>query len=288
MSNRSAALLIATLVVMLAAGCERVPPDAVAVVNDKPLKRYAFDAYLGRHGDGPVSAEQRAQLLDQAINVQVLSQEALRQKLDYEPGIAGDLEVMRMMRLANALLRKHLDQNPITEEMLRAEYAKRNASQQEIEYHARHVLVPSEAEARDVIRQLDRGVRFDRLARSRSTDPGSSASGGDLGWFTAATMVKPFSDAMVALDKGKYTKQPVQTQFGWHVILKEDERLRAPPAFETVREQLLGALQEQAAEKFINELRGKARIVKRDGQSDGKSDAASPASATAPAAPAGG
>jgi peptidyl-prolyl cis-trans isomerase C len=276
-----AALLLATLALALVAGCERIPPDAVAVVDDKPIKRYTFDAYVARHAQQEVSAEQRGQLLDQAINVQVLAQEALRQKLDHEPAVAGDIEVMRMMRLANAVLRQHMTEHPVTEEALRAEYEKRTANYREPEFRARHVLVPSEAEARDVIKQLDRGVKFDRLARTRSTDPGSARQGGDLGWFTAGTMVAPFSDAVVALEKGKYTKAPVQTQFGWHVILKEDERMREPPAFESVREQLEGALQEQVAEAYINGLREKAKVRKREAAA-APAEAPAAAPATAP------
>jgi peptidyl-prolyl cis-trans isomerase C len=288
--NRTA-LLLATLALALVAGCERIPPDAVAVVDDKPIKRYTFDAYVARHSQQEVSAEQRGQLLDQAINVQVLAQEALRQKLDHEPAVAGDIEVMRMMRLANAVLRQHMTANPVTEEALRAEYERRTVKVRETEYRARHVLVPSEAEARDVIKQLDRGTKFDRLARTRSTDPGSAKEGGDLGWFTAGTMVAPFSEAVVALPKGKYTKAPVQTQFGWHVILKEDERTREPPPFESVREQLEGSLQEKVAEAYINGLREKAKVRKRETVAEAAAPATAPAAAspaTAPAAPAGG
>lgn len=287
--NRTA-LLLATLALALVAGCERIPPDAVAVVDDKPIKRYTFDAYVARHSQQEVTAEQRDQLLDQAINVQVLAQEALRQKLDHEPAVAGDIEVMRMMRLANALLRQHMTDHPITEEALQAEYTRRTAKFREPEFRARHVLVPSEAEARDVVKQLERGVKFDRLARARSIDPGSAKQGGDLGWFTAGTMVAPFSEAVVALQKGKYTKAPVQTQFGWHVILKEDERMREPPPFESVREQLQGTLQEKVAEEFINGLREKAKVRKREAVVDAAAPTAEPAEAptTAPATPAGG
>lgn len=287
-THPKATLLLATLALALVAGCERVPPDAVAVVNDKPIKRYTFDAYVARHSQQELSEAQRAQLLDQAINVQVLAQEALRQKLDYDPAVAGDIEVLKMMRLANALLRKHMADNPVTEEALRAEYAKRTAKMREPEYHARHVLVPSEAEARDVIKQLDRGVKFERLAKTRSIDQGSAINGGDLGWFTAATMVAPFTNAVVALEKGKYTKVAVQTQFGWHVILKEDERMREPPALESVREKLEGALQEQVAEAFINGLREKAKVRKREAVADAAAPVPAETPATAPAAPTGG
>jgi len=278
MTTRKTALLLAALAAALVAGCERIPPDAVAVVDDKPIKRYAFESYVARHGQQGVSDEQRAQLLEQAINVQVLAQEALRQRLDHDPSVAGDIEVMRAMRLANAALRKHMTDHPVTEEALRAEYAARAEKHRVSEYRARHVLVPSEAEAREVIKQLDRGGRFERIARARSTDPGSAKDGGDLGWFTADAMVEPFGKAVAALDKGKHTRDPVQTQFGWHVILKEDERMREPPAFEAVRGELEGALQERVAEAYINGLREKAKVLKRE--------KVAPAAAAASAAPA--
>jgi len=261
---KTAPLVALALLSFALLGCERIPPDAVAVVNDRPIKRYTFDAYLARLGQQEITDQQRLELLEQAIDLQVLSQEALRHKLDYDPAVAGELEVLRMSRLANALLRKHFDEHPITEDALRAEYARQAATLSVTEYRARHVLVPSEAEAREVVRQLDRGAKFERLARIRSTDAGSAAKGGDLDWFTPDMMVKPFSDAVIALEKGKYTKQPLQTQFGWHVIFKEGERVREPPPFDTLREQIQGRLQQQSVETYINALRGEAKILKRD------------------------
>ncbi len=256
-------LLVLTALVLLGA-CQQMPDDSVALVDGRPMRQSTFDAYLARHDQSQLTDETKAQLLDQAINMQLLTQDALRQKLDQDPKVAGDLELQRSMRLANAAMRKHLEDNPVTDAALQLEYAARTARYKEIEYKARHILVPSEAEAKELIRQLDRGGNFAKLARTKSIDPGSAKDGGDLGWFTATTMVPQFAQAVAQLAKGKYSKQPVATQFGFHVILVEDQRQQTPPALESVRQQLEATLQEKTAEAYINGLRGAVKIVKRE------------------------
>jgi peptidyl-prolyl cis-trans isomerase C len=281
-------IVLATLVVLGA--CQQMPEDSVALVDGQPLRKATFDSYLARHDQNQLTDEAKAQLLDQAINMQMLAQDALRQKLDQEPKVAGDLDLQRSMRLANAAMRKHLEDHPVTDEALAAEYAARTARYTEVEYKARHILVPSEAEAKDVIRQLDRGGSFAKLARTKSIDPGSAKDGGDLGWFTAATMVPQFAQAVTQLAKGKHSKQPVATQFGFHVILLEDQRQQTPPPLESVRQQLESSLQEKTAEAYINGLRGAAKIVKRDDKPavvPAPATAAAPTTSAAPATSAG-
>lgn len=280
MSRRS---MLALTALALLGACQQMPDDSVALVDGHPLRKSTFDSYLARHDQQQLNDETKAQLLDQAINMQVLAQDALRQKLDQDPKVAGDLELQRAMRLANAAMRKHLEDNPVTEEALQKEYAARTARYTEIEYKARHILVPSEAEAKELIRQLDRGGNFARLARTKSIDPGSAKDGGDLGWFTANTMVPQFAQAVTQLAKGKHSKQPVATQFGFHVILVEDQRQQTPPPLDSVRQQLEASLQEKTAEAYINGLRGAVKIVKRD-----EKPAVAPASGAAPASSAGG
>lgn len=277
-SRKSSHIVSALAALVVLGACQQMPDDSVALVDGHPLSKNAFDSYLARHDQSQLTDETKAQLLDQAINMQLLAQDALRQKLDQDPKVSGDLELQRAMRLANATMRKHLEDNPVTDEALQKEYAARTARYSELEYKARHILVPSEAEAREVIKQLDRGGNFAKLARKQSIDPGSAKDGGDLGWFTAATMVPQFSQAVTQLAKGKYTKQPVATQFGFHVILAEDQRQQTPPSLESVRQQLEATLQEKTAEAYINGLRGAVKIVKRDDK-----PAAAPASAAAPA-----
>jgi peptidyl-prolyl cis-trans isomerase C len=124
------------------------------------------------------------------------------------------------------------------------------------EYKVKHILVEKEDEAKDIITALQKGEKFEKLAE-RSKDPGSKANGGDLDWNAPANFVKPFSDAMVKLPKGKFTTAPVQTQFGWHVILVEDVRDAKIPSFEEVKPQLQQRLQGQALDMYFRELRAK-------------------------------
>ena len=261
LSSRTSLVLSA---LVLLGACQQMPDDSVALVDGQPLRQATFDSYLARHDQNELTDAAKVQLLDQAINMQLLAQDALRQKLDKDAKVAGDLELQRAMRLANAAMRKHLEENPVTDEALQKEYAARTARYTEMEYKARHILVPSEAEAKDVIRQLDRGGNFARLARTRSIDPGSAKDGGDLGWFTATTMVPQFAQAVTQLAKGKHSKLPVATQFGFHVILVEDQRQQTPPPLESLRQQLEASLQEKTAEAYINGLRGAVKIVKRE------------------------
>lgn len=263
-SPRPAALAALLLSVLTLAACERgtAVTDRVAVVNGRAISTQTFDAFVARRsgGTGNLSEADRADLLNQVISIELLMQEAMKRGLDREARTAGELAVQRATLLANAAIRAHLEENPITDEAIQAAYAAKAADMAQTEYKARHILVPSEAEALDVISRLKRGQNFERLARSRSTDQGSAPQGGDLGWFVPAMMVKPFSDAVVALAPEGVSETPVQSQFGWHVIKVEGKRDLPAPPLEQMRERLKGELQNQAVEAFINGLRGAAEI----------------------------
>ncbi len=128
------------------------------------------------------------------------------------------------------------------------------------EYNARHILVKTEAEANDILAQLKKGTDFAKLAKEKSLDPGSKEKGGDLGWFSPAGMVKPFSDAVVGLKKGELSATPIQTQFGWHVIKMVDSRATQVPAYDKVKEGLELTLQQRKLEKMMLGLKDKAKI----------------------------
>ena len=123
------------------------------------------------------------------------------------------------------------------------------------EYKVRHILVENEDEAKDVIAALQKGEKFETLAAQHSKDTGSKSHGGDLDWNAPSNFVKPFADAMVALQKGKFTTTPVQTQFGWHVIEVDDIRPAKVPTFDEVKPQLLQRMQAQEVDKYLRELR---------------------------------
>jgi peptidyl-prolyl cis-trans isomerase C len=130
------------------------------------------------------------------------------------------------------------------------------------EYKARHILVESQDAATAIIKDLEGGADFAKIAKAQSKDPGSAQNGGDLGWFSGQSMVKPFTDALTALDKGATTKTPVQTQYGWHVIQLEDSRAPEAPAFEDVKEQVKMLAQRKKLQSYLDELRKTAQVQK--------------------------
>jgi peptidyl-prolyl cis-trans isomerase C len=199
-------------------------------------------------------------LLDEMIKQELLIQEADKKNLQNSPEILARLEVIKRSLLSQAALQDYLDSHPITDEELKAEYDKKVAGENAVEYKARHILVKTEDEAKKLIEQLNKGAKFEDLAKKNSIEPGAKDSGGDLGWFTADQMVAPFSEAVVGLEKGKYTTAPVKTQFGWHVILREDSRNPSPPPFDAVKEQLRPMVQREKIQAYIEGLKKQAKI----------------------------
>jgi peptidyl-prolyl cis-trans isomerase C len=159
--------------------------------------------------------------------------------------------------LVRAYVADWLKANPVPEADLRREYDTIKAQIGDKEYKVSHILVEKEDEAKDVIAELQKGQKFADLAKARSKDPGSKDRGGDLDWNAPANFVKPFSDAMVKAEKGKFTPQPVQTQFGWHVILVEDVRDAKVPSYDEVKPQLSQRMQAQHLDRYFRDLRAK-------------------------------
>jgi peptidyl-prolyl cis-trans isomerase C len=239
-----------------------VPAGAVAVVNGTPITQARFDFLLKQataQGQ-PDTAELRKSIRENLIVQEMAAQEAAKKGLDKDPEVANQLDMARQNVLVRAYLQDYIKAHPIGDDVLKAEYDKIKAQMGDKEYKARHILVDNEAEAKAIIAQLKKGAKFEKLASEKSKDPGSKANGGDLGWNSPATFVKPFADAMVKLQKGQYTTEPVQTPFGWHVIKVEDSRpLKAPP-FEQVKNNLAQRMQQQQVEKAVADLKAKAKV----------------------------
>jgi len=150
--------------------------------------------------------------------------------------------------------------NPVTDDEIKAEYDKFVAANAGKEYHARHILVEKEDQAKAVIASLKKGAKFEDIAKKQSKDPGSGSKGGDLDWAAPSNFVKEFSDAMVALKKGQFTDQPVKTQFGYHIIRLDDVREAQIPKFEEVKPQIAQQLQQLKMNNYQQDLRTKARV----------------------------
>jgi peptidyl-prolyl cis-trans isomerase C len=147
---------------------------------------------------------------------------------------------------------------------------------------ARHILVKTEDEAKAVIADLKKGGDFAAIAKDKSNDPGTKATGGDLGWFVKEDMVPEFSDAAFKLQKGQYTETPVKTQFGYHVIMLLDRRTAPAPSLDEARPQVLALLQRELLDQKVKELRAGAKIevFNIDGSKPAAASPATPAPAT--------
>ena len=243
------------------------PAPAPAVANkdaaSKEIYPQALYEFLLKErlasGQQPDSPQLREMIRDELINRELVMREAKRKGLDKDPAIKASMELNAQTVLVRAYMTDYVKANPPSDEQLKKDYEMIKSALGSKEYRARHILVEKEDEAKDIIAQLQKGEKFEKLAE-RSKDPGSKEKGGDLDWASPANFAKPFSDAMVALQKGKFTPTPVQTQFGWHVILLEDVRDTKAPSFEEVKPNLTQRAQGLLVEKHLADLRTKAAI----------------------------
>ncbi len=235
----------------------------VATVNGKPVHESVFRAYaLGRTqmNADELNEEQREAVLDEVVQLYVLADSAETAGLQKERNIAAQLEIQRLNLLARSQISRYQEQNPITELELREAY---DANVEELsgpQYKALHILVNEQAEAEAIIAALDGGADFATQAKEKSTGP-SGPNGGDLGWFEAGTMVPPFAEAVRGMTKGTYTKTPVQTRFGYHVILLEDVKEGEAPGLDAVRDKLTNTAIQQKIQTYVEGLKEAATIT---------------------------
>lgn len=257
--------------------------DSVASVNGTYISKKTLETLekeISERSQGQSFPKQ--QLLEELIQRELLIQQATLKQLDKTPEVVERMNTVRNSLLSQAALQDYLKANPVTDEEIKAEYDSKMGNMGS-EYKASHILVKTEDEAKKVIAELDKGGDFKALAKKHSIDPMGS-EGGDLGWFTADRMVPPFSEAVVALENGKYSKQPVQTQFGWHVIWREDSRALTPPPIDAVKEQIRPMLQRQKAQTMLEKLRKEAKVEIFLPAEEKPAPAAQPAAEAAPAA----
>ncbi len=242
-----------------AAGDKSASPP-VAIVDGTPISHDAFDDYLkgllrGKP-ESDVTAEEKNQVLDQMINMQLIAAQAEKDGLQNDPEVATRIALLRTQILADAAAQKYVKSHEPSDQELHAAY---DAATDKTEYHAEHILVPSKEKADQLIKKIKAGAKFEDVAKAESTDS-SKANGGDLGWFTTARMVKPFGDAVKGLKKGEMTSDPVQTQYGWHIIKLEDTR-DAP--FDQMKAQLTNGIMQKKFQEYLEGLKKTAKIEKK-------------------------
>lgn len=232
----------------------------IATVNGKPLTQEVLDVYNSQRAAKGIQPdpENPDAPLNELIALELMSQQAQQSGAADNPLVMATMNQLQRSTLAGAAVKAFMDGNQVSDETVKATYDERFGNPG-TEYKARHVLLKTEEKAREVIKMLDDGGDFAEVAMENSTGP-SALQGGDLGWFSAQQMVKPFSDAAAAMEPGSYSKDPVETQFGWHVILLEDTRDATPPPFDDIKERLRMQLANQQLQQHIEAVRGSANV----------------------------
>jgi peptidyl-prolyl cis-trans isomerase C len=208
----------------------------------------------------PDNDQTRGMIREELVNREVLMQEAQKSGVARSSEVAGQLDLARQEIIISAYLRDWVRKNPVSEADVQQEYERVKAAQGDKEYRARHILVETEDQAKTVIAELKKGGKFEDLAAKNSKDPGSKDRGGDLDWHGPGDFDRAFSDAMMKLEKGKYTETPVRTRFGFHVIQLDDVRQGRFPSLAEVRPRIQQQLTQIRIDELVKGLRGKAKV----------------------------
>jgi len=242
-----------------AAGGSEVAAKVNGVVISKAKLDFAVQQRVAAGQQN--SPELQAAVRDDLVNRELLAQEAKKKGLDKNPETAMQVELAQQSVLVGAYIQDYLKNNPASDEDIKKEYDRIKSEAGDSEYKARHILLESEDEAKKMTAELKKDPKkFAKLAE-KSKDTGSAKQGGELGWSPAGRYVPPFADALKKLKKGQMTDKPVQSQFGWHIIMLEDIRpIQNFPAFDQAKPQLQQQAQQQQITKMVSELRAKAKI----------------------------
>lgn len=234
---------------------------SAAVVNGVVIPQERIEMSVkGAQAQGQTDTpELRKAIRDNLISLEVITQEAVKNGLDKNPDVLRQLELNKQQVLISAFLENYVKNHPISDDQLKQEYDKKKNAAGDKEYNIRHILVATEAEAKDIIAKLGKKEKFEQLAK-KSLHTESAEHGGSLGWTAPKTLVEPLANALLNLKKGEYTKVPVQTQFGWHVIRLDDVRALKVPSFEEVKPQIQKGMQQQLIQKAVADLRAAAKV----------------------------
>lgn len=255
--------LIATAISgLLVFGAQSAFAQNVAIVNGKAVPKTRLDTLAQQVAKSgrPLTPEIEGQLRDEVIAREVFMQEAEKLGLSATDEFKVQMELARQTILIRELFTDYQKKNPISDADVKAEYDKFVATNGGKEYKARHILVEKEADAKAIIASLKKGGKFEDIAKKQSKDVGSGAKGGDLDWANPSSYVPEFSAALLTLNKGQLTENPIKTQFGYHIIRVDDIRTAKLPAFEEVKPQITQQMLQQKSVAFQQSLRDKAKV----------------------------
>ena len=259
----SAVALSAALLPSLAAA------QNIAIVNGKAVPKARFDTLMTqitKQGNQPRTPDLERQVKDELVLREIFVQEAERAGVQRSDEYKQQMDLARQSLMIRELFTSYQKKNPVTDEQLKAEYDKLKGQNSGKEYRARHILVEKEDEAKALVAKIKGGAKFEDMAKAFSKDPGSAQNGGDLDWAAPGNYVPEFSQAMTKLEKGKFTEEPVKSQFGYHIIQLEDVREAQFPPLEDIKAQLRQRLEQQKMAKFQEELKAKAKTDYKFGQ----------------------
>jgi len=236
------------------------PP--IATVNGVAVPRARAEALLKQQAARgmPDNDQSRAMIRDELINREVLIQEANKSGVARSAEVANQIDLARQEIVISAYLREWVRKNPISDADIQKEYDRVKAEQGDKEYRARHILVETEDQAKTMVAELKKGGKFEELAAKNSKDPGSKDRGGDLDWHGPGDFDRAFSDAMIKLEKGKFTETPVRTRFGFHIIQLEDVRSGRFPSLAEVKPRIQQQLTQGRIDELVKGLRSKAKV----------------------------
>jgi len=231
--------------------------ETLATVNGADIDDSVFKVYLESRLQKSVAeatTEERDLVLSELTDIYLLTTQARAKELEKDVLLQAQVELQYRGIVAQAVAADFLQSNQATDEDIFAMYTTQIETMSELQFRARHILVESQGEAANLIEQLDDGADFEELAKASSTGP-SGPAGGDLGWFSPNQMVAPFSDAVAGLEDGAYSKAPVQTKFGWHVIKREESRENEPPTLESIRDAVKQSIEQNKFQEYLEQLR---------------------------------
>lgn len=257
MKSISALFLLCAVSVSFAADGDK----QIATVNGEPITTADLLTYAKiKNPKADLNSPQtRQQLIQAYVGRELLFQEAMKQNLNESERVQLALDNQRREVISQALVAKILNQNPVTEAQARAFYQQQAETSKAAEYKAAHILTQSQQQAEEAIGKLNSGTDFAQVARDFSSDS-SASRGGEIGWINPARMPENFAAALQNTRVGEYTKTPVQTNFGWHVIKVEASRPVSVPDFAQVKDRLMQLLAEQRVSEYVAELQKKADI----------------------------
>jgi len=237
--------------------------SVVATVNGKKITEKQLDEYMKYRQASTKQdiSHDKKDVLDELINRELLMQQVRKAKIDKNPELNYAIKQQTIDVYIKAMLHKSDVAKPIPDDEVQKIYDAKVKGHKVKEYKISHILMKSEQDAKDIIAELDGGAKFSDVAKKKSTGP-SAKEGGELGWLNSAQLnnMPSFAQAIAELKKGGYTKKPVKTQYGWHVVRLEDTREQSPPSLEELRPRIIGALRQQMLEQYVKGLREKAKI----------------------------